>query len=192
MGDGRRRQERVRRAAGRVVRRHPVARRGRAAVRREDADWSVTHLEVLHELLPEAFYVLVYRDGRNTIASLEAHRARRVGEFDFARECRRWATAMDVFAHVRGSASVRNLRLVRYEDLLADSDAVFRDLCAFVGVEDFQRAAHRPNTSFPDATGTGDFIARWREWPAERRELFRELAGRQLVAWGYAAAGDDW
>jgi Sulfotransferase family len=149
-------------------------------------DWNALQLRFLHEMFPGAHYVLIYRDGRNSVASLEAKLTRDGERFDFAESCSRWAAAMDVFRDIRRTGDVEHVAFVRYEDLLSDFDAVFERLCDSVGVPAFDPGPFKPNTSFPEANDGGDFNERWRSWSAERQETFERLAGHQLAEWGYA------
>ena len=155
-------------------------------------DSNARHLRFLRELFPDAHFVLVYRDGRNCIASVEANKARKGHPFDFAASCRRWARAMDIFSEVMEGNSHENCTLVRYEDLLEDFDAVFDRLCAFTGIASFRPPPRWPNSSFGTAPGADDFNDRWQAWSARKRRTFKRIAGRQLVAWGYTSSNKDW
>ena len=155
-------------------------------------DWNARHLPFLRELFPDAHFVLVYRDGRNCIASLEANKARKGHPFDFAASCRRWARAMDIFSEVTEGNSHENCTLVRYEDLLEDFDAVFDRLCAFTGSLRF--ALRRGGQTAPSARRQAPTTStsRWQAWSARKRRTFKRIAGRQLVAWGYTSSNKDW
>jgi hypothetical protein len=153
--------------------------------------WNVIHLSFLHELFPDAYFLLLYRDGRNVVASLEAHRAAIRQDFDFARACKEWAAAMDVFADVRDRRRVRRFALVRYEQLRDDFDSTFAGICEFAAVPPFRPRPLLPNTAFPGAAAPDELDRRWREWPLEKRAVFARLAGPQLAAWGYAP-DDSW
>jgi hypothetical protein len=149
-------------------------------------DWNVLQLRFLHEMFPDAHYVLIYRDGRNCVASLEAKKRQDGEPYDFAASCSRWAAAMDVFLDVRNTGDIERVVFVRYEELLENFDAVFEELCRSVGIEAFVPPPYRANTSFTEGNGDVDFNARWRSWSAERRREFERLAGRQHAEWGYA------
>jgi hypothetical protein len=151
-------------------------------------DWNVLHLKLLNELFPAAHYVLVYRDGRNHVASLEAKNRREQKDFDFAKACRKWAKAMDVFEEIETQKTIRNFTLVRYEDLLLRFDETFLDLCRFVRIEPFTPEPVEPNSSFENRHTPDDFANRWRSWSEERRNMFTRYAGAQLVKWKYAHA----
>jgi hypothetical protein len=155
-------------------------------------DWNALHLPFLRELFPDAHFVLVYRDGRNCIASLEAMKARQGEPFEFEASCRRWALAMDIFSEVTEVSSHENTMLVRYEDMLQDFDTVFDRLCEFIGIASFRPPPRPPNSSFGTAAAADDFNSRWQAWPARKQRTFKRSAGRQLVAWGYASPDEDW
>src|SRR5438045_1255723 len=111
-------------------------------------DWNALHLAFLQELFPHAYYVLVYRDGRNCVASLEAKKAKDGQPFDFETACRRWARAMDVFSELGERRADGRVMPLRYEDLLRDFDSAFEELCAFVRIDPFRPSPRRSNSSF--------------------------------------------
>ena len=154
--------------------------------------WNALHLRFLAELFPQAYYVLVYRDGRNQVASLEAKNLESNKSFDFEASCSRWSRAMGVFEEVSTSAGTLRCRLVRYENLLTDFDREFADLCRFVEIAPFVPEQPTPNSSFKDEGEMSNFNRRWDSWTAERRELFGRVAGAQLVKWGYAESPHAW
>ena len=155
-------------------------------------EWNALHLGFLQEMFPDAYYVLVYRDGRNSVASQEVKNHNERKSFDLATACRRWAGAMDAFSASRKRRPERRLTLIRYEDLIEDFDASFRELCAFAEIEPFHAVPHRPNSSFAEADGPADFNNRWQAWSPEKRRTFKQDAGRQLVEWGYVPSNDAW
>ncbi len=155
-------------------------------------EWNAAHLKFLHELFPDAYYVLIYRDGRNYVASLEAKKVGEQQEFDFAASCRRWARMMEGFADIRSTRPIRRFTVIRYEDLLQDFQARFAELCQFTAIRPFQPKPHPPNSFFSAKHTPEDFTSRWHSWPAEKRLMFKQLAGRQLVASGYVESDDAW
>lgn len=150
------------------------------------------HLRFLHELFPDAYYVLLQRDGRNYVASLEAMKARQHEPFDFDGACRRWAATTDLFAEVRSARLIRRVAIVRYEDLLDGFAQRFADLCKFAEICPFQPRPYAPNSSFAVAQAPDDFMSRWHVWPEEKRLAFKRHAGRQLVGAGYVTSDDAW
>ena len=149
-------------------------------------DWNVRHLDFLRELFPDAYFVCIHRDGRNCVASVEAKRGQNGRPFDFEDVTRRWAEGMDVFARVRAEPDPGRVLFVRYEDLVSDFQATFTGVCEFAGIEPFSPPEYYVNTSFRD--WSGGYNERWRAWPAERKQAFARIAGRQLAEWGYEPA----
>ena len=81
-------------------------------------EWNVLYLRLLIEMFPDAYFVLIYRDGRNYVKSSEMHRRNENLDFDFKTWCQRWALAMDGFEEIQKDNSIQNYMLIRYEDLL--------------------------------------------------------------------------
>lgn len=146
---------------------------------------NLLQFELLHELFPSAYFILIYRDGRNQVASLEAMKRKQGEPFDFEEACRRWARGMEVVAKAQSRLSIEHLRILRYEDLLEGFAPIFDELCRFVGVEPFELRPHAPNSSFGRAGVPADFNHRWETWPEEKKAIFKRLAGTQLIAWRY-------
>lgn len=154
--------------------------------------WNALHFRFLNSLFPEAYFVLVYRDGRNQIASLEAKKVNVEKKFDFERCCRRWAKAMDVFEEVTLDPTIENYVLVRYEDLVADFDRELVGLSHFLEIQPFDHEPLLPNSSFKDEPWAHDCNRRWESWSAERKETFQRLAGVQLEKWRYVDPHTRW
>ena len=147
-------------------------------------EWNVLYLRLLGELFPDAYYVLIHRDGRNYVASSKAKRERDREEFDFETWCRRWAHATDVLDEANAGSWLRRRRLVRYEDLLTRFDEEFDALCRFVEIAPFRPRPHRPNSAFSDVSA-GAFNRRWGGWSAGEKGIFKRIAGDRLERWGY-------
>jgi hypothetical protein len=155
-------------------------------------EWNVLHLNLLYELFPSAYYILVYRDGRNQVASTEAKKIRQSEVFDFVRTCKKWAEAMNLFEEVQHTKSIKNMMLVRYEDLLLSFDQIFVELCKFVRIKPFKPRSVTPNSAFENLNSPEDFNNRWRSWSDEKRNVFKKHSGSQLVKWRYVASNDSW
>ena len=154
--------------------------------------WNISDLDILVQLVPEAYYVLIYRDGRNQVASLEAHHRKLGAAFDFAEACRRWGRAMDVIERYRSTQTPLKSHVVRYEDLVQSFDSVFATLCRFVDIVPFRPTPCEPNTRFAKYASVEDFNRRWHGWPREEIETFKREAGRQLAGWDYVESLDGW
>jgi hypothetical protein len=155
-------------------------------------EWNVFFLPLLRELFPRARFIFPYRDGRNYVASAEAMYQRLGKAFDFGKECRRWASAMRVIDDVRKRGVPPTAMLVRYEDLVERFAEVLPDLCEFARIQPFAARPFPPNSAFANHRGGQDFNTRWHGWSDERKDVFRQHAGAELVRWGYATSPDGW
>ena len=113
-------------------------------------EWNAVHLRLLHEMFPDAYFVAIYRDGRNVLASLEERFAKKGRAFDFDKHCRAWARAMTVLADEQTRGEISNLHVVRYEDLVADFPSVFDAVRRFTRVSPFDVELRAPNSAFAD------------------------------------------
>ena len=153
--------------------------------------WSLQHLDFLASICPDAYYLLLYRDGRNQVASLEVRRQGHTDPpFDFADACRRWAASMEVVARAAADPPAARLMLLRYEDLVERFDPTFEAVCRFIEIAPFRAEPMQPNSSFPDRPGA--FNHRWADWPDDRKAIFKREAGAALARWGYVADAEDW
>lgn len=148
-------------------------------------NWNLEFLHFLHELFPDAYYILIYRDGRNQIASIEANRVPKGRPFDFAKLARKWARSMDIIKEVQDSQLIEKCHIIRYEDLLTNFDGIFQSACNFVEIAPFQAKPFQANSSFTNSSQLKNFNQRWRDWPKDRIEQYLEIAGRQMSEWGY-------
>ena len=63
-------------------------------------NWNIEYLELLHDFFPDAYYILIYRDGRNQVASYEEFTLKNNKHFDFKRSCEKWSLCMDKINNV--------------------------------------------------------------------------------------------
>jgi protein-tyrosine sulfotransferase len=164
---------------------------------------SVRHLGRFFAFYPWARLLILARDGRSVVQS-----SMDTFGWDFDRACRAWADAADEirrFQQVETARSER-WRLVRYEDLVDDTEGQLRPILEFLGLDptrfDFEAARNLPvrgSSAFGRQSGgvhwepvskdvTFAPKERWRSWPAEQLERFDWLAGDQLRGLGYTAS----
>lgn len=157
----------------------------------------ILHMELIAELLPEARFVHVVRDGRDVALSyLET----RFGPSTLTEAALYWRRRVTEGRRAGLRMGPARYREVRYEELVANPAEVTRELCDFVGIafdtrmltyfEDGSRlrsetadpAAHR-HLNRPPTT-------RLRDWRTEMSPgdaaVFDVLAGDALVEFGYA------
>jgi hypothetical protein len=164
---------------------------------------SVRHLGRFFSFYPRARLLVLIRDGRSVVQS-----SMDTFGWDFDRACRAWAEAADEVRRFQQAETARSdrWRLVRYEDLVDDTEGQLRPILDFLGLDptryDFEAARSLPvrGSSAFGRQGSGvhwEPVAkdagfapkeRWRVWPAERLERFDWLAGDQLRSLGYTAS----
>jgi hypothetical protein len=163
---------------------------------------SVRHLDRFFRFFPSAQLLILVRDGRAVAQS-------GVDTFgwDFDRVCRAWASGADTIRRFQQAESGRanRWRLVRYEDLVDDTEGQLRSVFEFLGLDsgryDFDAARKLPvrGSSWFGRQSTGvhwDAVPkdasfapkeRWRSLSPDYLDRFEWLAGEQLRAFGYDA-----
>ncbi len=163
------------------------------------------HLENFFRLFPGAQLVILVRDGRDVVES--AGRSWRYAPGAYWME--QWASGArailrfveDTGRHGRG----QSWTLVKYEDLIREPERVVRELLAFLKVD--ETAFNWPGLQSIPLRGSSvhrgsrdrvhwdavekprDFqpIGRWQHWHWAKRQVFKFLAGRELIRFGYVA-----
>jgi hypothetical protein len=163
---------------------------------------SVRHLDRFFGFFPCADLLILVRDGRSVVQS-----GMDTFGWDFDRICRAWANGADTIRHFQQTESARanRWRLVRYEDLLDDTEQQLRSIFEFLDLDaaryDFEAARNLPvrgSSWFGRQTNRVHWTPvakdtsfapkeRWRSWSARQRDRFEWLAGEQLRAFGYDA-----
>ncbi len=173
---------------------------------------SPEHLDLLPDLLPDAYVIVLLRDGRSTVQSMV-----RGFRFSFHKAASEWAAgAASILAFQRDVVPAHpglRVRIVKYEDVVADTERELRALLEFCALDttrfDFAAAVNAPviGSSFvrtgegrltwqPQARTT-DFspTRRFEQWGAASRARFDHLAGDLQRALGYespAVTGQAW
>lgn len=177
----------------------------------EKTPQNLRQLDWIWRHFPEARFIHLIRDGRDTVCSMRVHPERRVvdGAFVTVRaevpieECiDRWVHDVRLGIGYRGNPRYHELR---YEQLVEEPRAQLSRLFTFLGEPFDERVlAYRrekphvatPRPSVPDDTASTSIharsVGRWRtDLRPEEQRLFKERAGRLLIELGYAAS-DDW
>jgi sulfotransferase family protein len=171
----------------------------------------VKHTRVVQDLLPEAHFIHIIRDGRDVAVSLIEEWRMSGRAMSVKRAAERWVSKIMV-----GREQARDLRHyleVRYEDLVLDSESVLRQICDFVELRwhpvmlEYHHSAPERVAELvaPDASGTLNpaqrqakhawtssppevsRIGRWRtEMSAEELAEYECAAGTLLLELGYA------
>jgi len=155
-------------------------------------NWNLGNIELLSEFFPDAYYVLIYRDGRNQVESYEKFLLDKNQFFDFRECCEKWSSSMDKINLIKKNAQINNYFLLRYEDMLVDFEGIFEDLCDFAEIKRFVPETPCDNSSFKQSPTHSDFNCRWHSWTDEKKSIFKQIAGKQLIVWGYVDSNDSW
>ncbi|MBV1848989.1 sulfotransferase family protein [Catellatospora tritici] len=155
----------------------------------------LNNLDVVRRLFPTAQIVNIVRDGRDCVASI---RETPWYDKDICQAISDWARAMDSSARARRVLPADSYHELRYEQLVAEPEAVLTGLCAFLGEQydpamaeparvaevavpsrkSWHRLTHEPVTS----QRVGSWRERLQPWEIA---LCESVAGRQLAAQGY-------
>ena len=157
-------------------------------------------------LFPSCRVILLVRDGRDTTES----QVQSWQHVPYASAFAQWAQGarelLEFSSNCRRGRGVSWV-LIRYEHLLTDTAAVLKSIGSFLDIHtdhlDLEAVARLPvygsseigkkiGSRFEwcvEAKPQGfNPIGRWRNWPLERRELFKRLAGKELIDLGYEGA----
>lgn len=147
-------------------------------------------LPLMARMFPSARFVYMLRDGRSVVHSLR-HFVRPVEHEPAARLWNRFVRAAREFA---SSDDGDRFHVVRYEEVVADTDPEMRRICDFLEIP-FERACAQfiserspINSSFTDGRAR-PASPRWAAWTQEERAVFHARAGEMLIALGYEDDG---
>jgi len=162
---------------------------------------SVENLEHFFEFFPEAFLVILVRDGRAVVES-------GIRSFGWDREWAtdRWAKAADRILEFdrKHRQSGARYKIVCYEDLYVDLEGQLRSILGFAGLDadlyDFNAATQLPVRGSSAIREEGadvhwepvaksqkfDPISRFSHWTRAQHERFNWVAGHQLEQLGYS------
>ena len=161
---------------------------------------SVEGLPYFRSFLPDAYLVILIRDGRAILDS-----AMRSFDAEFEHGCRRFAKAADIVTDFLDTdTNPERTLLVRFEDFLDDKRSFVERLLRFIGVDDarypYDELASLPVIGSSELKAEGEGSVHWRpvaadsgfdprrrfeSWSAEKLDRFDWLAGEQLARLGY-------
>jgi Sulfotransferase family len=164
---------------------------------------SVRHLGRFFSFYPRARLLVLVRDGRSVVQS-----SMDTFGWDFDRACRAWADAAEEIRRFQQAEAARSARwrLLRYEELVDDTEGKLRPTLDFLGLDatryDFEAARNLPvrgssaygrqanGVHWEPVARDATFAPkeRWRSWSDEQLERFDWLAGEQLRTFGYTAS----
>lgn len=172
------------------------------------------HIFQIHRFLafrPKSQFVLMMRDGRDVVCSLKS----RIGYASFEDRLDRWLydnkAAQPYWQHPQ-------VKIIKYEDLITDTECTLRNLCKFLGEEyssqmvDYHKTEHRWYSSTiakPDSINTHqdhmdyrnwqinqpifDGRGRWRgEMTEVEKQTFKESFGQHLLEYFSYTSNSKW
>jgi sulfotransferase family protein len=155
----------------------------------ERTPWHVEHIDLMNALYPDAYYIHIVRDGRDSARSLSSMDWFTGSLEDAAAEWRR-----SVLAAREAERPARFLE-VRYEELMSEPASLipvlydFLDLRTNQGVMEAALAEARLELNTDRQTSVG--TEKWRTlMSAEDQAVVLRTAGDALVAYGYASEAE--
>lgn len=162
---------------------------------------SVEHLDRFYQIFPHEGLLLLTRDGRDVVQST----LKTWPQLRFSMVCVRWrhAAQMALACHTRYRERDAGYWLGRFEDAVRQPQAFVQAVCAHFDLDPtaypFERAlqipVHGSSTTQQDGKVTWAPVARqqtfnpigrWQQWSPWRKAIFKAIAGKQLIALGYA------
>lgn len=145
----------------------------------------VHHLPTLYQLLPDAQYVHIVRDGRDVALSIFQQEFGAKNVYKAASDWRQQLMSVRTFA---ASLPPEQFLEIRYEDFLGSTDHVFRQLVDFLGVEIDPPGLEHLATQLQQELKADNFN-KWREGLTEpQQRLYKRIAGDVLTDYGYETA----
>lgn len=165
----------------------------RAAGRRwvEQTPQYTVDLPTMASMFPGARFVYMLRDGRSVVHSLQ-HFVRPV-EHEAAANL--WARFVRAGLDFMESDQGHRLHVVRYEQVVTDTETEVRGLYEFLGMDHASETAafisdRGPiNSSFQGEASAAKATPRWANWTRREREVFHAAAGDLLVRTGFEPDG---
>jgi Sulfotransferase family len=180
-----------------------AATRGKVLAGDKTPDYS-RHVTLLHELFPEARFVDIVRDGRDVALSMlrwaktgpRGPVRTHVWDENPVAACALWWSDMVRLPAKAGARAPGHYLRIRYEDLIAQPEAVLRQVTDFLGLpfaaEMLRYHQGKPQVRRPGETSNLPPTAGLRDWRTQMEaadvEVFESLAGDLLEELGYTRA----
>ena len=155
----------------------------------ERTPWHARHIDLMSEIYPDAYYVHIYRDGRDAARSLAAMRWFDGSLEDAAAEWRESVLA------ARSARRPERYFEIRYEDLLRDPRGNITELYEFLDLElddgILARALAEARTERNTDPGTPVGTEKWRDLlTQEQQATVMAIAGDALAEYGYVSRAE--
>lgn len=140
------------------------------------------HLPAMKLLFPGAKFVFMLRDGRSVVSSLRKF----VNPVEHEDACRLWKKFVEAGLSYLDTEGDGDFLVVRYERVVADTEAALHDVFQFLGEADspksvdFIKSSAPINSSFAGEASAQKASPRWADWTPEERAIFGEINGDLL------------
>lgn len=161
---------------------------------------TVTGLENIFEIFPQALLILIIRDGRAMVES-----GVRSFDWDYEIAMRKWNTAANTIYQMKKkyANTGRKILIVKYEDLFSNEESELTRVFNYLGLDpgdyNFASAASLGVTGSSEVREkTGDVhwqatkrtrefnpLARFKDWDHKRHDRFNWIAGQSMTRFGY-------
>lgn len=143
----------------------------------------IHHLDLIHELFPNAKYIYLVRDGRDVaISVIKSY----FGPNNIHTAALEWKDTIEKGDRFVESLPPNQVCCLRYEDIVGDPIGSFKSLVAFLGIEDPTGTLSREIEEVIPAKIMQGNYDKWRKsWTTKQRLTFEKLACAQLRAHGY-------
>jgi hypothetical protein len=162
---------------------------------------SIRNLELFFKLFPDAYLLILVRDGRAVVESC----VKSFG-WNYEETMRKWAYAAHLILEFDRNNSDSNLKymILRYEDIHTNPVNQLHQIFDFVGLDveayDFEAAINLPvkgssmfrgqgkkNVHWKPVEKTAEFdpLQRWKDWSRAQHERFNWIAGKYMIQFGY-------
>jgi len=166
----------------------------------------VQYLNFFFSVFPYENMLLLLRDGRDVVNST----LNTWPERNFADECRRWHESANMILNFQRHSTNKNAGylFVKYEQCISEPESFVRQACScfdldqsrypFDKIKDIQvrgssSVKNDGQVSWNPVDKPAGFspVGQWREWPPEKKNIFKQIAGQTLLKAGYCE-NHDW
>jgi protein-tyrosine sulfotransferase len=163
------------------------------------------NIDNFFHLFPNAKLLILIRDGRDVVSSAVKGGRHRLLAFEWYAYT--WAKGarpiLEFMQGAGGDLRERCWKLIRFEDLVERPEAALRDLLPFLGIDvstfDCNQIHKVPLIGSSFVRGGKDKVnwdpvekpkgfqpvGRWKSWNYWRKMIFKMIAGRELIRFGY-------
>lgn len=157
---------------------------------------TLDQMDLVNQWVPDARFVHIVRDGRDVALS---HQTMPYGAGNIAECARAWKMRIGTSVKMGRILGPDRYHVLRFEDLVLDSETVLRKLCRFLGVAfdpSMLRYSEMADDKIPDSRRwlwpeiskppQNAKVDRWRHaMSRSQRIVFEDVAGDSLREWGY-------